>query len=317
MPGQQSNRWGVVTATERGASHRRTGAPNQDAVACQTGQDGALPLVLAIADGHGHPGAYRSDQGARLAVATAVRLTSDWLAPGQERNGDSPTPHPGARDWLPGAIVGGWRTAVAEHFAANPPTPEELARLAQLGVVTPVPAPLAYGTTLVVVAMTHDGTFYAQLGDGAILVFNEPTGKAVLPVPADPELLANQTTSLCMDNAETLFRFGCQATSPILVVVATDGYGNSFATMDGFREVPADLLAALRTEGLDAVQRALPGWLAETSREGSGDDVTVGLICRQDFVAVGPARPPELAEAQPLTNQGPDESPGQEPGARP
>jgi len=57
--------WQVITGSARGATHRASGLPNQDAVASQHGPGG---VVVAVADGHGHIRHFRSADGAALAA---------------------------------------------------------------------------------------------------------------------------------------------------------------------------------------------------------------------------------------------------------
>jgi len=141
---------------------------------------------------------------------------------------------------------------------------------------------LAYGATLLAVLVTEACAVYLQLGDGDILSVSE-AGEVRRPLPKDEKLFANETTSLCLDDAWRHVRVRVDALDqgpPPLIVVATDGYPNSFRDEKGFLKVGSDLLAMIRSEGLQAVRDSLPGWLRETSRFGSGDDITVGLICR-------------------------------------
>jgi len=49
--------------------------------------------------------------------------------------------------------------------------------------------------------------------------------------------------------------------------------------------VGADLLEIVREEGLETVDGCLESWLHEASAFGSGDDVTLGLLCRADVSA--------------------------------
>jgi len=49
--------------------------------------------------------------------------------------------------------------------------------------------------------------------------------------------------------------------------------------------VGTDLLATARSAGLDTVRDNLAAWLAETSAAGSGDDITLAMICRPDLGA--------------------------------
>ena len=66
---------------------------------------------------------------------------------------------------------------------------------------------------------------------------------------------------------------------PALVLLSTDGYANSFEDDGGFLSVGSDLLMMLREHDTAAVQRDLETWLEEASREGSGDDITLGVLC--------------------------------------
>ena len=63
-------------------------------------------------------------------------------------------------------------------------------------------------------------------------------------------------------------------------MLSTDGYANCFGTDEGFFRVGADLLAYLRADGIGYVGENLGEWLRESSRDGSGDDITVGLVAR-------------------------------------
>jgi len=63
-------------------------------------------------------------------------------------------------------------------------------------------------------------------------------------------------------------------------MLSTDGYANSFATPADFLKVGTDYLDMLQGEGKNPLQKSLPKWLEEASREGSGDDITLGMIYR-------------------------------------
>ena len=63
-----------------------------------------------------------------------------------------------------------------------------------------------------------------------------------------------------------------------LLLLATDGYGNSYEDDAAFEEIGPDYLALLRRVGPERVAAGLPGWLAEITRTGSGDDITLGLL---------------------------------------
>ena len=102
-------------------------------------------------------------------------------------------------------------------------------------------------------------------------------------VPGDARLFGGQTTSLCAPGAWRDFRIAFQTiaagTSPAVVLLSTDGYPNAFREDAGFLQVGVDLLDLIRQEGLDPVAAGLEAWLAEATEQGSGDDVTLGLLC--------------------------------------
>jgi hypothetical protein len=64
------------------------------------------------------------------------------------------------------------------------------------------------------------------------------------------------------------------------VLLATDGYANSFREDAGFLRIGGDLLEMIRQDGIEGVDGNLETWLNEASELGSGDDITVALVCR-------------------------------------
>jgi hypothetical protein len=71
---------------------------------------------------------------------------------------------------------------------------------------------------------------------------------------------------------------------PALILLATDGYANSFVNEEAFLQVATDIWEIIRDEGLATVTENLEGWLERASQEGSGDDITLGLLCRLDLL---------------------------------
>jgi len=178
--------------------------------------------------------------------------------------------------------VGRWRDAVLRHVQQHPLPADgsyDIDALADLSTWNPF---AAYGTTLLAAAMTPESLLLLQLGDGDILTV---TGEGVVdrPLPDDPRLAGNATTSLGARDAAGDFRSAAiplTEAGPALVMLSTDGYGNSFEVDAGFRQVGSDLLAMIRAEGSEAVQANMEGWLESASARGSGDDVTLAILCR-------------------------------------
>ena len=272
----------------RGASHERNGQKNQDAVKVKNPAGPVDFMVMAVSDGHGSTRSFRSDRGSALAVNCALRIMGLFL---RRLGPDAPLSRVRRQANIiwPHALISAWKQAVRHDlettpfsfldFAAFPEPPPQ----AKPGEDLPTSGYLAYGATLIVVAMTSRYIIYSQLGDGDILTA-WPDGRVARPLPRKHEFMANLTTSLCTPNAYRAFQIRvepCRADSPALVMLSTDGYANCFGDDDGFFTVGADLLGYLRSHGSAFVGDNLAEWLSESSRDGSGDDITVGLAVRR------------------------------------
>jgi hypothetical protein len=285
--------WQIVAASARGASHLRSGQPNQDAVAWSSADVGARSITVAVADGHGSAKCFRSDAGAKLAVELATQMLTQFAA--AQPSEATPAEIGGAAEKLPEIMVCAWRDAVMAALQEAPFSSAELEALeTESGTAarrSVEQSPLvAYGATLLGVLVTQSYILYLQLGDGDILTVSD-SGEVARPVPGDPRLFANETTSLCQPEAWRDTRTKLDApvgAPPALILMSTDGYANSFGRDADFLKVGTDLLDIVRSDGLDAVRDGLPRWLAETSGGGSGDDVTLAMICRLDICAAAP-----------------------------
>jgi Protein phosphatase 2C len=269
-----NSRWGVVGASVRGARHIRAGTPNQDAWVHDTA--GTQTTLICIADGHGGSEHFRSDVGAALAVEAGMSVLRAAID-----------------DDVPKRVVEAWRKAVDEHLATAP----------YQGGESPRDARLPYGCTFLGIGAGEDGIRFWQLGDGDILCI-DGDGNTTRLLAADPRLMGNQTTSLCMEDAASEFRVGSAPANdgdPAMIVISTDGYSNSFETEADFLQIGRDYLEMLRASGADAVGKELPAILEDTSRNGSGDDITLALLYRD---IPGPERGPEKQKQQPRKKRG-------------
>ncbi|MBN2002412.1 MAG: protein phosphatase 2C domain-containing protein [Anaerolineae bacterium] len=284
----RSMQWRILGESVRGASHVRSGLPNQDAIQWTPTSQLGPPLILSVSDGHGSPKSFRSDVGSRFAVDIATRLIQELLA-GQPDPSNISAVKRMAEERLSQEMVRRWQRSVDEHLKANPFTEEELERLetkqgADARRSVEKSRRLAYGATILSVLVTQDFILYFQLGDGDILIVMDDEA-VVRPLPHDERLFANQTTSLCTEDAWRDVRLRFQrlyGPNPALILVSSDGYANSFVNEEAFLKVGTDILDILREDGLKAVSGNLRSWLEEATRSGSGDDVTLGLIVRAD-----------------------------------
>jgi hypothetical protein len=280
-------KWRHCGASIRGVSHVRSGAPNQDAIEHWTPNgDESQTAILAISDGHGSVPHVRSDMGARLAAETALSALRDF-----SRDRQTIAVAGGlavAVRGLPKTIVKAWSQAVRAHLANNPfneldwknvPAPERTVGQEALAR-DPM---LAYGATLLAALVMDESIVFLQIGDGDILCVSGD-GATTRPLPEDPRLVANQTTSLCQAGAEGEFRVSIlesPAEFPTLIILSTDGYANAFRSDGDFLQIGRDYLAMLNAEGYEGVEQQLKDILTEASTKGSGDDITLGLLGRK------------------------------------
>jgi len=300
--------WRVIGKSVRGAAHVRSGLPNQDRISWTPESGSVLPLIVSISDGHGSNKAFRSDTGAELAVRAAQSISRSFLTSQTE-----PLNHSTIKRWaeenLPRELVRHWQNDVADDLTSKPFTKAELDQLqakenaekCRQVVLNPV---LAYGATVLTAIITESYILYIQLGDGDILAVGEK-GEVSRPLPRDERLFANETTSLSSEKAWLDFHTHFQVLSslpPALVLLATDGYANSYRNDPEFLKVGPDILAALRSDGVEKVNEKLEEWLVDASTNGSGDDITVGIVCRLDALKAPPASPSDVKTQSPESN---------------
>lgn len=292
--------WRALGASVRGASHVRSGAPNQDALKIDVTEAAA---VAVVADGHGGARHFRSADGARLAVQAAHEALLA-LAPAFT-TGEQPQRAQLAAAELPHRIVTRWVELAMADLAARPIGEPELARVEEnegAEAVASVRADplLAYGATLLAALAVPGALVISQLGDGDVLIV-DGAGHTSRPVPRDERLLGNFTTSICRPGAEADFRsivLDGDAARPALLLLSTDGYANSFRSDSDYLQVGTDFLDLLRKHGADAVGKQLPAILEDASTNGSGDDITLAILAG-DLTAEPTALRP--AAARPAT----------------
>lgn len=295
-------KWRCIGESVKGASHVRSGLPNQDAIRWFPESGIGLPLILAVSDGHGSAKSFRSDRGSRFAVETAIKVIQEFFLSSQSSDINFSALKDAAQRLLPPRLVNEWRKAVNkdlglsendEEKLTNKPnfTDEEKQILVDKDGEAAWQAVennyfLAYGATVLAVLVTEFFIVYIQLGDGDILEVDSK-GNTTRPLERDPNLIANETTSLCMNKAWNEFQIhleqypkGTPKQMPALILVSTDGYSNSFSTDEGFFKIGQDYRQMFKSNLTEEVRQKLEGFLQETSEKGSGDDITLGMIKR-------------------------------------
>lgn len=293
--GTDSYHWQALGASVRGAAHIRVDKPNQDALRWWPRSGEGPPLILAVADGHGGERYARSHVGAKYAVRTAVQVLAREVLGLLHRDGkDQDLAHfkRTCEEWLPKVLVRRWREQVERHAHRYPLTAAErnvaesnVDRNGGTGEEATSAVVRLYGATLLAVLIADSFHLYVQIGDGDMLTVTVSGQVFRPPLPTDSRLLGNETTSLCMAEAWRSVRLFFQPLAgppPALILLATDGYANSFVDVDGFEQVGVDLFRTLQSDGPETIAMHLPSWLQDTSTSGSGDDITVALaVCER------------------------------------
>jgi len=282
-----SLRWKALSASVQGASHELGGFTNQDAVRLKNPSDSDDVLLLAVADGHGSARSFRSERGSAMAAECALRELQRFI---RRMGPDAPLSQVRrqAQALWPKALLAAWKSAVRADIAVHPFTEMDFAAFPEAppalkpGQDLPITAYLAYGATLIAAAITHRYILYSQLGDGDILTV-QADGTVTRPLTRKHEYMSNQTVSLCSHHAFDEFQIRVdpmRGPMPALIMLSTDGYANCFGDDEGFYKVGSDFLEYLRVEGTHFVGQKLEQWLRQSSHDGSGDDITVGMAVR-------------------------------------
>jgi len=274
--------WWIWGKSVRGVTHQLQNKPLQDAWGQKT-EEGFS--VLAVADGHGSTTAPYSAIGARLAVETAcdvfTALYHSLIVPDASLYLNMAQRYRLAKLQIPRDLRRRWQDTVLQLHLESDVTNNDLKVSDILRL---------YGTTLLTVFVTDNFAILSQIGDGAILVVEED-GTVSQPIPRDQRLLGVETTSLAGKYAEQDFKISLlmfEPSSPMLFLVCSDGYVNSFESDEDFHMAGIDYLDRLHKYGAKYIQENLEEWLTQTSKQGSGDDVTVAFIWSQQQKLVDP-----------------------------
>ena len=294
--------WRLISNSVVGSSDRPSGKPNQDRITFfpKDKNPENLPIIFAIADGHGGKKYFRSERGANFAVETAIEVCKDQLM----NSSWNSIKDKKIKDWLCRDIFRRWTEKVRIDIEDDPFSDEEKALLQTKNLPsTKIPQIInndynvfAYGSTLLTVIIHESYVLFLQLGDGDILDINY-NGIIDRPIPDDYRLIGNETTSLCLPEAWAEFKFklceiSLNSPFPALILISTDGYKNSFSEETGFEKVGSNLLSMICEHpdginaGLDLIDDNLNDWLNVASVKGSGDDITIGIICNIDQIKV-------------------------------
>ena len=257
-------RLSIFSASCIGASHIHEGKPCQDYSLCRAEGKTA---IASVADGHGADIYFRSGRGARFAAETALRCIGEFV-----KVKTSPLRDPYALlSALEKSIVAAWHERIVRDIKTDP-----FEAAANGGILEP------YGTTLIAAAITEHYWFAIHIGDGKCVVINEDN-EASQPVPWDERCFLTQTTSLCDEDALSLFRHYYSETLPLAVFLGSDGIDDSFPVNENEKHLARFYLNIYENfvkEGIKNGEIQLREMLPRLTQRGSGDDVSIAGIIR-------------------------------------
>jgi len=271
--------WKITAASVRGAVHDSRNVPNQDSYSEKDFGDNRF--VFALADGHGSKKCYRSERGSNIAVKAAIEVIEKRLT---DLTVEDKLNARLIKSDIPKEIISVWKEAVDKDLADCPVEESETRELtAHETSIIEKNHYIVYGTTLIITLFFDGYIICWQLGDGNIL-FVSDQGKSSMPMGKDDTMIANETYSLCMKQADQYFNIKVfRDSDPMLrlILVSSDGYSNSFKNEAGFLKVGVDILSIIDEEGFDVIEEELEEWLTDTMSAGSGDDITAGIFFRE------------------------------------
>lgn len=282
----ESITWQTICCSVRGSSHIRGGLPNQDCVGTDENlSDGYI--AVAVSDGHGSAKTFRSDRGSKFAVREALKVLKQVVQSLPRENGLSSKLIKLAIQEFPQVLIKNWRDSVWSDYASDPFTELELSTLSEKESESAAQKVMsnphyAYGATLLAAVVTKEFVVVAQVGDGDILFIYDKED-VYCPIPQDERLLANETTSLCDAVASwnmTVKVIPFHSSLPRAILLATDGYSNSYRTKADFEFIGRDYLKMILHFGKQKVESELEGILSKVSANGSGDDISLALLYR-------------------------------------
>jgi hypothetical protein len=188
-----TTKWCIIGSSAIGTSHKKTGAPCQDAFTYKLLSSGEL--IIAVSDGAGS--ASKSDVGSAKTVETAVAFLVSQLA-----------------DKIPTDETG-WEVVIKKVF--------HVARDAIVELAEATEAPLRdYAATLALVVLTNNWVAGGLVGDSITVILDEDEQLSVLCIPQRGEY-ANMTNFLTQDNALDVLDIQIKNRPSVGAAVFSDG----------------------------------------------------------------------------------------------
>lgn len=273
--------WITFGTSVIGASHIKKAIPNEDAI-----NFGDLPPFVAVSDGHGGKKYIRSSKGSALAVAALEQVLKEGVLL-----------HTGLTDLnehirhIKSRFLFNWQSSVDENLKDEPFTEDEYIFLHEncsenerKGLENN--PRLAFGCTFLACIAYEDMVLLLQHGDGDIVCLYGEEATDIME--ADGRNFAGSTLSLgsLKDANKIAHCVLSQEKIPDLVAISTDGIKNSYDDTDPnsisqFYKIPIVIKNAVEKErSIEEITKDIVKLLERITTNGSGDDVTLGILCK-------------------------------------
>ena len=299
----------LLGETCKGASHEISGKPCQDFSLHEDFGNGQL---LIVSDGHGSDEYFRSDKGARIAVAVTRTAVLNFvqnfeelkkIPPFRQRGISGVTDEKSEDFTMPDVeyeevfrhlfkyIISQWHEQISNDWMSYPPTDEEYSKADQnsgkVKALYDVEQPnlsKAYGCTLICAVRTPEFWFAFHLGDGKCIAFNDD-GSWFEPIPWDSRCFLNKTTSLSGQGYES-FRY-CYGTRQVpALFIGSDGMDDSYPPISCLADWYKLILYKILEHDEDIVQNMIVDFLPKLSKQGSKDDMSLQLWVDMDLLSL-------------------------------
>ena len=271
-------KWTPLGSSVIGASHKKKNIVNQDSISISKEE----PVTVAVSDGHGAKKYIRSHQGSHLATEAIIKVVKEAL-PLHNKMPDID----GAIRHIKNRFLIQWQEDVESLLETSPFSEEELKFLEEnitekdFRLLKENPR-LAFGCTfLCAIAYQENLVLIMYHGDGDVMGLYNNKVKELSTY--DSRNFAGGTLSLgsLKDASEIGHQILTGDDIPNLITISTDGIKNSYndtvpEEIEQFYKIPVAIKTGL--EKGKNIRQALETLLETITENGSGDDVTLGVM---------------------------------------
>jgi len=307
--------------TVPGGSHIKHDKVCQDA--CYKNESFGLSIAV-VADGHGDDNCFRSDRGAKFAVACAAKGIQEfvkYLNEPEEKKlflKSEPRKKSLSKEELEShlrerliryGIIQAWFKITAEDFTKFPITEKELDNTEEKyrkKYLDGNDLHHVYGATLIAAAITEDYWFGIHIGDGRFTALYSD-GSFDQPVPWDEKCYLNITTSICDDNAyesaRCYFSFvNKEKPAPVAVFLCTDGIDDNYPVEGNEKhlfKLYRTIALTFAEDGFESTYKQLKELANQFATKGKGDDTSIaGFINMEVLKRTVPIWKKQIAEEE-------------------